>query len=112
MAYQDILVEDRELVRWITLNRPDRLNAQTHRLWEELTDAMHSAAADAAVRCIVLTGAGRGFSVGQDLEDPDTTGEPPDEDALLRDFTAFVPLMREMDKLVVSAVNGVAAGAG
>ncbi len=98
----------------ITLDRPDRLNS--------FTDAMHGAlfaaiegARDGGARCILLTGAGRGFCAGQDLgdRDPAKMGGPPDlGDTLERFFNPLVRLIRSLDFPVVCAVNGVAAGAG
>jgi enoyl-CoA hydratase/carnithine racemase len=67
-AYPDILYEVNDRVATITLNRPDRLNAYTGRMAESIKLAMADAAADSAVRVIVLTGAGRGFCAGADME--------------------------------------------
>ena len=67
-AYPDILYEVKDRVATITLNRPDRLNAYTGRMAESIKLAMADAAADPAVRVIVLTGAGRGFCAGADME--------------------------------------------
>ena len=67
MAYEQILVETADRVRTITLNRPDRLNAWTATMHNELKQAMHEAGADPEVRVIILTGAGRGFCAGADM---------------------------------------------
>src|ERR1700712_311470 len=67
MAYETLLTETANGVLTITLNRPDVLNALTRRVLSELREAFHAAERDAAVRCIVLTGAGRGFCSGLDL---------------------------------------------
>ena len=65
-----VLVSDRGVVRTLTLNRPATLNSFTAAMHEQLLPALDAAAADAAVRAVVLTGAGRGFCAGQDLRDP------------------------------------------
>lgn len=97
----------------ITLNRPDRLNSFTETMHLALREALGRAAAEA--RCVLLTGAGRGFCAGQDLgdRDPRRMDGPPDLGDTVRRFWA--PLVRQIKALpmpVICAVNGVAAGAG
>ncbi|HVT36080.1 MAG TPA: enoyl-CoA hydratase-related protein [Nevskiaceae bacterium] len=118
MDYQTLLVNAADGVTRITLNRPDKLNALSLRLLAELGQALEAAASDAACRCVLLTGAGRGFSAGADLTD--TGGTPPTKPGVLFDFEAALEngyhpvfrLLRGMEKPVVAAVNGTAAGAG
>src|SRR4051812_29040588 len=96
-------------VQTITLNRPDKLNAFTRRVHEELQAALE-AARDPEVRAVVITGAGRGFSAGQDLT---AFGEAGDIPTLLRaTYHVNVLAIRSLEKPVVAAVNGVCAGAG
>jgi 2-(1,2-epoxy-1,2-dihydrophenyl)acetyl-CoA isomerase len=96
-------------VQTITLNRPEKLNAFTRTLHEELQAALEEAR-DPAVRAVVITGAGRGFSAGQDLGE---FGESGDIAALLRaTYHVNVKAIRSLEKPVVAAVNGVCAGAG
>jgi 2-(1,2-epoxy-1,2-dihydrophenyl)acetyl-CoA isomerase len=103
-------------VRTLTLNRPAALNSFTGTMHEQLLAALNAAADDAAVRAVVVTGAGRGFCAGQDLNDPDMTapgGGAPDVGAVIE--RRYVPLalrIRSMPVPVIAAVNGVAAGAG
>jgi 2-(1,2-epoxy-1,2-dihydrophenyl)acetyl-CoA isomerase len=114
MAYETLLYDLAEGVATITLNRPERLNAVSRQLIEELGQAMAQAEADAAVRCVLLTGAGRGFCAGADLADP-SRGETATRDAgaaLDKYYNPTIRLMRAMPKPIVAAVNGVAAGAG
>lgn len=114
MADPTVLVEERPGYRVLTLNRPDRLNAFTEAMHGELAAAVDGAAADPGCRCLVLTGAGRAFSAGQDLSDRVMgPGEgPPDlGDTLDRLYNPLVRKLRLLPMPVVAAVNGIAAGA-
>src|SRR5213082_1887462 len=96
-------------VQTITLNRPDVLNAFNRALHAALREALKEAR-DPEVRAVVLTGAGRGFSAGQDLKE---FGEAPDvSDALRESYHPNVLAIRALEKPVIAAVNGVCAGAG
>ena len=106
-------------VRTLRLNRPKSLNSFTGPMHAELSAAFEAAAADAGVRCVVLTGAGRGFCAGQDLADPavapnlEPGGEPADIGAAIERFYKPLALrIRSLPVPVIAAVNGVAAGAG
>ena len=115
MTYEQIAVDRDGSVAKITLNRPDRLNALTQVMSDELVDAFTQAREDGSVRAVLLTGAGRGFCAGQDLTEFRETegGAPPDIEAHLeRAYHKLIPIMVEIPKPVVCAVNGVAAGAG
>jgi 2-(1,2-epoxy-1,2-dihydrophenyl)acetyl-CoA isomerase len=94
----------------ITLNRPEKLNPLSTQVMEELTQAFE-AAADPAVRVVILTGAGRAFSAGADLR----TGVQPGGDVgavLERLYNPLVLAMRALPKPIIGAVNGICAGAG
>jgi 2-(1,2-epoxy-1,2-dihydrophenyl)acetyl-CoA isomerase len=96
-------------VQTITLNRPDKLNAFTRAVHEELQAALEMAR-DPDVRAVVITGAGRGFSAGQDLT---AFGEAGDVASMLRaTYHVNVMAIRSLEKPVIAAVNGVCAGAG
>ena len=112
MSQPEVLQATENGVAWITLNRPDSLNALNAALLKALRAALEQAAADDAVRAVVITGAGRGFSSGADLQ-ATGSGGPRDPGRTLREFYhPLIELMRAMPKPIVTAVNGVAAGAG
>ena len=115
MNYETLLVDAADGVTRITFNRPDKLNALSAKLLAELRQALESAAADAACRCVLLTGAGRGFSAGADLTDTNIKPTPGTFDfgaVLETGYHPILRLMRTMAKPIVAAINGTAAGAG
>jgi 2-(1,2-epoxy-1,2-dihydrophenyl)acetyl-CoA isomerase len=101
---------------WITLDRPDALNALDVPTKEALVAALGEAADDPGVRAVALTGSGRAFCVGQDLRELERyyrEGRAPDMgDALERHYAPICRLLAEMPKPTVAVVNGVVAGAG
>ena len=110
-----VLLDSGEGVATITLNRPDALNSFTVELKEALLDTVRDVAADPAVRAVVITGAGRGFSAGQDLRehaDLLAAGGPAPLETVYKHFNPLVLAVATMPKPVVAAVNGIAAGAG
>ena len=115
-ADSTIIIAEESGVRTITLNRPDVLNAFNTVLLQELGQAVRTAEKDKSVRCLVLTGKGRGFSAGQDLADVSErykTDDPIELGNHLRKFyNPLIAKLRTMEKPVITSVNGVAAGAG
>jgi enoyl-CoA hydratase/carnithine racemase len=126
MGYEQILYEVKDRVATVTLNRPDKLNAWTAVMGREVWQAMDEAARDEAVRVIVLTGAGRGFCAGADMQmlsgivgagrqEPGESGatrEPAGDPAIRPDFRgpyAYFPLV---PKPIIAALNGATAGLG
>ena len=98
----------------VTLSRPDKLNAVTATMHAELRPALDAAEADPAVRCVVLTGAGRAFSSGQDLTEELPRGADGMLDlgtALDRDYNALIERLYGFPKVTIAALNGPAVGA-
>ena len=115
MSYQHILFASDGGIARLTLNRPDRLNSFNDAMHAEARDALARVAADATVRVLLLTGAGRGFCAGQDLGDRAVApgAAPVDLGASVeRNYKPLVLALRALPFPVVCAVNGVAAGAG
>ncbi|MGQ3052782.1 MAG: enoyl-CoA hydratase-related protein [Roseateles sp.] len=119
MSEQLIQIEQHGGVRLLRLNRPEALNAFTAAMLVQLRHALEAAADDGQTRCVLITGAGRAFSAGQDLADPhvapslDPGAAPKDIGHMLDHY--YIPLalrLRSMPVPVLAAVNGVAAGAG
>jgi len=114
MDASTILVERRDGYRVTTLNRPQRLNAFTIPMHQALAAAIAEAEADASCRALLLTGSGRAFSSGQDLNErvlPSGEVVVPGE-ALEKYYNPLVLKLRALPFPVVCAVNGIAAGAG
>jgi 2-(1,2-epoxy-1,2-dihydrophenyl)acetyl-CoA isomerase len=113
-AEKMLLVETKDSVATLTLNRPDKLNAFNRELSRELVAALGALAKDDAVRAIILTGSGRAFCAGQDLAEAIPQGDAdPDLGAIVKAvYTPVIRGIRTIEKPVVAAVNGIAAGAG
>mgnify|MGYP003556248688 FL=1 len=105
-----ILKERQDGVLVLTLNRPEKLNAITGELLDALYAALKEGEEDREVRALLLTGAGRAFSAGQDLTE--FGDRKPDYEAHLRRYNRVVEALSGLEKPLVVAVNGVAAGAG
>lgn len=113
MGYETLQVSDSNGVRTITLNRPEEMNAVNDRMTSELAKELRGVAREKSVRCVVLTGAGRAFCVGQDLKEATGREGPYDFGARLR--AGYNPVVAALTKLAVptvAAINGAAAGAG
>jgi 2-(1,2-epoxy-1,2-dihydrophenyl)acetyl-CoA isomerase len=114
-ATDSVIVRKENGVAWITINRPDVLNACDIDTLKKLQNAFKDAEKDPSVRCVVLTGAGRAFCAGADLQSLRKRGVGT-AISLMEDlkegFNPIVSKMRNMDKPVIAMINGSAAGAG
>ena len=115
MTYETIQFTLENGIAVLTLNRPERLNSFTRAMHEEVRDALDRVQADASVRVLLLTGAGRGFCAGQDLNDRAVEPGAPGVDlgeSVEKFYAPLVTTLRTLPMPVICAVNGVAAGAG
>lgn len=128
MAYEEVLYQTANYVATITLNRPNKLNAWTVKMEQEVAAAMGEAERDDAVRVIIFTGAGRGFCAGADMELLGTamatpggfdlskltaaSGPHAGEAGALADFQTKYGYFPSISKPIIAAVNGAAAGLG
>jgi 2-(1,2-epoxy-1,2-dihydrophenyl)acetyl-CoA isomerase len=114
MPFSTVRCDTQSGVTTVTLARPEKLNAITAAMHADLRAALDAAAADAAVRCVVLTGSGRAFSSGQDLTEElprDAQGRPDLGSALDRDYNPLIKRLVDYPKVTIAALNGPAVGA-
>jgi enoyl-CoA hydratase len=104
--------EVRDRVAWVTLDRPDKLNAMTRGFWGELEEALVRAGADDEVRVVVFHGAGRCFSVGGDIEGFGELSEADDRRAYAAEALGALRAVEELPKPTIAAVHGFALGGG
>ena len=115
MSYETIEYAVEQGVATLRLNRPDTLNSFNTQMHREVREALSAVRKDPAVRCLLLTGNGRGFCAGQDLKDRAVApgAEPVDlGDSVEQNYNPLIRAITTLEKPVVCAVNGVAAGAG
>lgn len=115
MAYETIEFEITEGVAVLTLNRPDRMNSFNADMHGEVREALKQVKKDTSVRCLLITGNGRGFCAGQDLSDRnvDPNAEMPNlGESIEKNYNPLIRTLQGLEMPVICAVNGVAAGAG
>ncbi len=111
MTYENILYEVADGVATITFNRPEKYNAFSAKMLYEISDAFKQITRDAAVRAVIITGAGKAFCSGQDLGDAESI-EKGFMEHVRSKYNPLVLTMRGLEKPIIGAINGVVAGAG
>jgi len=115
MSFNTIVFDIKEGVATLKLNRPKALNSFTREMHKEVREAMQQVKDDDNIRCLVLTGEGRGFCAGQDLGDravSNDEGRPDLGESVKKNYNPLIRSIMNLPKPVICAVNGVAAGAG
>lgn len=112
MTFDNLGFDIEDGVAIITLNRPDKLNSFDNSMGANLQSALDHCLDNNEIRCVLLTGAGRGFCAGQDLEEAVASGAAEIEEHVENKYNPLVRKIRALEKPVIAAVNGVAAGAG
>ena len=115
MSFEHILFTIEQGVASLTLNRPDQLNSFNAAMHKEVREALKQVRQNAEVRCLLITGAGRGFCAGQDLGDRNVapgTAAPDLGESIEKNYNPLIRTLRDLPMPVICAVNGVAAGAG
>jgi len=112
MAYETVIYTVAEGVATLTLNRPDVLNAFNQQLTDEIQDVLKKVERDEAARCLVITGGGRAFSAGEDLKSHAGEEQRSLADSLRNRYNPIIRKLAALNKPVLGAINGVAAGAG
>jgi enoyl-CoA hydratase/carnithine racemase len=108
IGYSTLLVEKREQIAIITLNRPEKLNAVSMEMRQEFLDVLKHLETDDEVKVVIVTGAGDSFCAGADISEFETGPESPKKQELAN----IVRYIYEFEKPIIGAINGVSAGAG
>jgi 2-(1,2-epoxy-1,2-dihydrophenyl)acetyl-CoA isomerase len=111
MGYETILLQCEGSNARITLNRPDKLNACNEAMVRELQDAVKKVERDDKIRVVVLTGAGRAFSAGQDLDELKALAGTSLAEHLRKGYNRLIVQLRSLEKPIIGAMNGVTLGA-
>jgi len=107
-----ILFEIKNSIAYITLNRPEKFNAFNRHMALAFQEKLEECEKNISVRCVYITGAGKAFSAGQDLSEVANPNGPGMETVLSEQYNPIIRKIRNLNKPVIAAVNGVAAGAG
>ena len=112
MKYQNILFETQDNIAEIKLNRPQLLNSFNYEMADEFLDALGKCDKSKKIRAIVISGIGRGFCAGQDLEEATRKNGPPIDAIIDHTYNPIVKKIINLEKPIICYVNGIAAGAG
>src|SRR3989442_3081348 len=114
MGYEPILVEKRDQITRITMNRPEALNSLNDKMGEEFSTALKEAETDEDTRCLTITGAGRAFSAGEDVsglkERYGGESHPSLGDHIRKKYHPIILRIRHLEKPVIARINAIAAG--
>ena len=112
MKYQNILFETQDNIAEIKLNRPKLLNSFNYKMADEFLDALKKCDEKKEIRAIIITGTGRGFCAGQDLEEATRENGPPIDAIIDHTYNPIIKKIISIEKPIICYVNGIAAGAG
>jgi 2-(1,2-epoxy-1,2-dihydrophenyl)acetyl-CoA isomerase len=112
MKYQNILFETQDNIAEIKLNRPKLLNSFNYEMADEFLDALKKCDEKKEIRAIIITGTGRGFCAGQDLEEATRENGPPIDAIIDHTYNPIIKKIISIEKPIICYVNGIAAGAG
>jgi len=112
MKYQNILFETQENIAEIKLNRPQLLNSFNYEMAYEFLDALKKCGKNKKIRAIIITGIGRGFCAGQDLEEATRKNGPKIDAIIDHTYNPIIKMINNIEKPIICYVNGTAAGAG
>lgn len=112
MKYQNILFETQDNIAEIKLNRPQLLNSFNYEMADEFLDALKKCAKNKKIRAIIITGTGRGFCAGQDLEEATRKNGPTIDNIIDHTYNPIIKMITSIEKPIICYVNGIAAGAG
>jgi len=112
-VFECTLYQRKDSIAWITLNRPQVLNALNRKLWREIYENLDQAEKDKEIRAVIITGAGRAFCAGDDIKEVATLKTPEEVKAFFADFAApTIMKIIQLSKPLIAAVNGPAYGGG
>lgn len=116
MGHETIIIEKKDQISRITLNRPEALNALNDQMGDEFYAALKDSERDPTTRCLIITGSGRAFSAGEDVSGlKERYGEgshPSLGDHLRKKYHPIILKIRNMEKPIIARINGIAAGSG
>ena len=112
MNFEQLIYEEKDQVAWITLNRPEALNALSMRLSDEIVEAVERIRQSTKLKFVVIKGAGENFCVGDDIKEMIKWGDANEITRRARYYQNMANQLEELDKITIAAVDGYAVGGG